>query len=136
METTITILKQHAPMALMLLAAVIYLQNDLGGGRTFLDAAGAAVAAAAEKILQFCPQLRMRICVQGRRPRVGVQHAIDDFGDQVLRRVQHILITRPARAFLRRHFRRPGHILFTWLGGRCPVKGRYRVGRPMQGRRR
>lgn len=31
METTITILKQHAPMALMLLAAVIYLQNDLGG---------------------------------------------------------------------------------------------------------
>ena len=38
METTITILKQHAPMALMLVAAVIYLQNDLGEIRSEIAA--------------------------------------------------------------------------------------------------
>ena len=78
---------------------------------------GAAVAAAAKKILQSGPQLRMRKCVQGRRPRLGVQHAVHDFGDRVLRRVQHVLIIRPAGPFLRRRFGWFGHIPVNLLNG-------------------
>ena len=59
---------------------------------------GAAVAAsAAAEVFQFGAQLRVCVSVQRRRPGMGVKHAVDDFGDHMLRRIQHILIGCPAR---------------------------------------
>ncbi len=70
-----------------------------------------AVSTAATEMVSFAAELGVSVSMQGRRSRVRVKHAVHDFGDQTLRDVENILITRPALRFRWRSFRWFIHIL-------------------------